>query len=270
MVEIGGNQQEYRLDYMRPETVLDLGNIRSALVRMEDTILFDLIERAQFAQSNKVYEKGAFPNLGHNVSFLEWMLRETECTHSQLRRYQCPDEYPFFQDALVEPVLPALHYPTVLTDLDDEVNVNSIILDYYVKRIVPAAAASPGEQPENYGSCTLSDIQALQALSRRIHFGKFVAESKFQEQKEKMTTLIRARDTEGILGMITKPEVEAQVLERVRVKAENYTLDPHTSLRWSQKTQGKLDPEVVVRIYQNCVIPLTKKVEVDYLLKKDV
>ena len=34
---------------MKPETVLDLANIRQALVRMEDTIVFDLIERSQFS-----------------------------------------------------------------------------------------------------------------------------------------------------------------------------------------------------------------------------
>ena len=45
---------------MKPETVLDLANIRQALVRMEDTIVFDLIERSQFFSSPSVYEKNKY------------------------------------------------------------------------------------------------------------------------------------------------------------------------------------------------------------------
>lgn len=255
------------MDFMKPETALDLNNIRAALIRMEDTILFDLIERAQFYLSSKVYDKGVFESL-NGLSFLDWMLQETEKTHSRLRRYQCPDENPFYPEVMENPVLPSLSYPQILAENHRDTNVNHKIKDFYIKHIVPNIAANKGEQPENYGSCTLSDIQALQALSRRIHFGKFVAESKFHENKEKMIELIKAKDADGILNMISKPEVEKTVLERVRSKAEKYTVDPHTSLRWSHKTQGKANPDVIVDIYENCIIPLTKEVEVDYLLHR--
>lgn len=255
------------MDFMRPESVLDLANIRSALIRMEDTILFDLIERAQFFRSRKVYEAGVFESLDQ-LPFLEWMLRQTERMHSQLRRYECPDENPFYPDALVEPVLPHIPYPDVLARYHREINVNDIILKQYIEEIVPSISANDGEQFENYGSCTLSDVQALQAISRRIHFGKFVAEAKFLENKELVSELIRNKDVEGLTELITKPEVERQVLERVEKKAEQYNLDPQTSLRWSQKTQGKLNPAVVVDIYKHCIIPLTKKVEIEYLLRR--
>lgn len=252
---------------MRPESVLDLSNIRAALIRMEDTILFDLIERAQFHRSARVYDHSAFPSLGQ-FSFLEWMLRETEHMHSELRRYESPDENPFFVDALAPPLLPHIEYPPVLAKYQKDVSVNKDILEHYISNIVPEISAGPGEQPENYGSCTLCDIQVLQAISRRIHFGKFVAESKFRTETERMSELIRAKDRDGILAMITKPEVEKKVLERVREKAENYNLDPQTSLRWSQKTQGKVNPETVVKIYADCIIPFTKEVEVKYLMRR--
>lgn len=255
------------MDFLKPESVLDLDNIRSSLIRMEDTILFDLIERAQFHRSARVYTYGSFDSLG-KYSFLEWMLRETEHMHSELRRYESPDENPFFEDALAEPLLPHLNYPDVLATYQKEINLNSLILKHYIESIVPLISAGPNEQPENYGSCTMCDIQALQALSRRIHFGKFVAESKFRQDEEKMAELIRAKDTEGILSLITKPAVEKQVLKRVREKAESYNLDPHTNLRWSQKTQGKINPESIVEIYENCIIPFTKEVEVQYLLRR--
>lgn len=37
----------------------------------------------------------------------------------------------------------------------------------------------PGDD-DQHGSSVVCDVNALQALSRRVHLGKFVAESKFQ------------------------------------------------------------------------------------------
>jgi chorismate mutase len=63
---------------------LSLERIRSVLTRLEDTIIFGLIERAQFAHNPKIYQKGAFEELnklGSKVSWLEWFLAETEAFH---------------------------------------------------------------------------------------------------------------------------------------------------------------------------------------------
>ena len=61
---------------------LDLEVIRGILTRLEDTIIFALIERAQFAHNPKAYERGAFQELkdiGFEGSWLGWFLKETEC-----------------------------------------------------------------------------------------------------------------------------------------------------------------------------------------------
>lgn len=42
-----------------------------------------------------------------------------------------------------------------------------------------AAIAAPGDDG-NYGSAATIDVLCLQALSKRIHYGKFVAEAKFR------------------------------------------------------------------------------------------
>ena len=63
---------------------LSLDRIRSILNRLEDTIIFDLIERAQFAHNPKAYRRGVFQELkdiGFNGSWLEWFLKETETFH---------------------------------------------------------------------------------------------------------------------------------------------------------------------------------------------
>ena len=42
-------------------STLSLANIRSTLIRLEDTIIFNFIERAQFARNDAVYTSDAIP-----------------------------------------------------------------------------------------------------------------------------------------------------------------------------------------------------------------
>ncbi|CCH44113.1 Chorismate mutase [Wickerhamomyces ciferrii] len=216
------------MDFLKPESVLDLQNIRDALVH--------------------------------------WALVNMEKIHSQIRRYESPDEVPFFPKEILEPLLPSINYPKILTSYSDEVNINDEIKQVYIEHIVPLVSAGEGEQQENLGSCTTCDIDNLQALSRRIHFGKFVAEAKFQNERAKYTKLIQDKDIKGIEDAITNSAVEAKILERLIEKTKAYGTDP--TLKWSQNQQNKLDPEYLAKIYKDWVIPLTKKVEVDYLLRR--
>jgi chorismate mutase len=161
-----------------------------------------------------------------------------------------------------------LKYPKILWDND--VNINAELKHRYVNDILPAACAKFGraerpEAQENYGSAATADVSCLQALSRRIHFGKFVAESKFQSEPERFVALIKAHDTKGIDDAITNAAVEKQVLERLRLKANTYGQDPNFS---GEGGEHKVDVDAVVAMYKDHVIPLTKIVEVDYLMQR--
>jgi hypothetical protein len=77
-------------NYTLSRNPLSLDRIRSILNRLEDTIIFSLIERAQFAHNPKIYERGVFNELKalqFNGSWLEWFLKETEAFHAKARRY---------------------------------------------------------------------------------------------------------------------------------------------------------------------------------------
>lgn len=50
-----------------------------------------------------------------------------------------------------------------------------------------------------------------QALSKRIHYGKFVAEAKFRSQTAKYAELIERQDAEGIMDALTDRVVELKV-----------------------------------------------------------
>lgn len=80
------------------------------------------------------------------------------------------------------------------------INVNDEILRWYTQRIINRLCVKGDD--EQHGSSVLCDINALQAISRRIHFGKFVAESKFQSNVSYYTELIHNNDVIGKLQRV--------------------------------------------------------------------
>jgi len=76
------------LNFMSGEDPLSLERIRSVLTRLEDTIIFSLIERAQFPHNPLIYQRAAFKeltDLGFQGSWLDWFLKETESFHGAFR-----------------------------------------------------------------------------------------------------------------------------------------------------------------------------------------
>ncbi|GAA5856129.1 hypothetical protein JCM8547_002994 [Rhodosporidiobolus lusitaniae] len=260
---------------------LNLDNIRRTLTRLEDTIIFLLIERAAFAHNPRMYTKDGFADVLHRDGFkgswLEWLLKETETSHAKIRRYDSPDEHPFTARFLLpEPILPPLDYPPLLYD-PTRLNVNPQILQFYTESIVPsitkAVTAKLGKENDdgNYGSAGTRDIECLQAISRRIHCGMFVSESKFLESPSSFIPHILNPNPSALEGLITKPAVEAALLVRLAKKARWYgaELGPDGEPLPEQGSNGKrVDTEEVVRLYREYIIPLTKDVEVEYLLHR--
>ncbi|KAG2185748.1 hypothetical protein INT43_002183 [Umbelopsis isabellina] len=228
------------------------------------SILTALIERAQFSVNEIIYHKNALPFNGAtgDRTFLEYFLWETEKIHAKVRRYTSPDEYAF-TSPLPEPILPPLDYPEFL--FPNDVNINDKIMDVYVNHLV--GAICPEGDDKNYGSAATKDIDCLQALSRRIHYGKFIAESKFRSNPEEYTRLAMLNDTEAIDKLLTNKAVEMKLLKRLRRKALTYgqTLDQEEA---NISTLLKVPVDAVVELYERWVIPLTKLVEVEYLLQR--
>lgn len=251
------------------EEILLLDNIRATLQRMEESIVFRLIERSQFAYNARVYEDGAFPELKEKEqwdgSWLTYALKATEAWHAKLGRWLAPDEHPFTpRSQLPEPVLVPNDYPDILHP--HHVHVMDDILAFYTHDIVPKITMGKPANDKQYGSTVVCDVEALSAIARRIYFGMFVSESKFRADPAAFVPHIQARNTEALAALITKPAVEEALLARVRQKAEVYgqnldQTDPHPE-------QRKIRSDDIVRLYQKFIIPLTKKVEVDYLLER--
>ncbi|XP_024197212.1 chorismate mutase 3, chloroplastic isoform X3 [Rosa chinensis] len=171
---------------------LTLDSIRHSLIRQEDDIIFSLLERAQYCYNTDTYDRDAFSMEGFHGSLVEFMLRETEKLHAQVGRYKSPDEHPFFPAHLPEPMLPPLQYPQVLHPCAGSININNKVWNMYFRDLLPRLVKQGDDG--NCGSAAVFDTLCLQALSKRIHYGKFVAEAKFRQSPADYEPAIRAQD----------------------------------------------------------------------------
>ncbi|XP_010265597.1 PREDICTED: chorismate mutase 2 [Nelumbo nucifera] len=244
---------------------LILESVRESLIRQEDTIVFNLIERAKFPLNSPVYDEPCAQIPGCCGSLLEFIVKETESLQAKVGRYESPEENPFFPDALPPPVVTPYNYPQVLHPAAASININKTIWNMYVKELLPLFTVQGDDG--NYGSTASSDVQCLQALSRRIHYGKFVAEVKFRDAPQDYGPAIRAQDRDALMKLLTFESVEEMVKRRVEKKAMVFGQEVNLGDR-GDKGNYKLDPSIVSRLYGEWVMPLTKDVQVEYLLRR--
>ena len=111
-----------------------------------------------------------------------------------------------------------------------------------------------------------------QALSKRIHYGKFVAEAKFRSQRATYAPLIKAGDAEGIMDALTDRAVELKVgLEpgwqyrnsfwHCKDCSSRPSAPVHSSIRprylWLCQTRSKPALPQRQRLLSMCVLPKT-------------
>lgn len=97
----------------------------------------------------------------------------------------------------------------------------------------------------------------------------FVSESKFLSAPRDFIPHIQSDppNRQALAGLITKPAVEARLLVRLGNKARVYGGELDAEGRVVENEQ-KIDVDKVVGLYRDYVIPLTKDVEVEYLVHR--
>lgn len=247
---------------------LTLDAIRNSLIRQEDSIIFSLLERAQYCYNAETYDPDAMSMDGFHGSLVEFMVRETEKLHAQVGRYKSPDEHPFFPVELPEPMLPPLQYPKVLHPGSDLININEQIWSMYFRDLLPRLVKEGDDG--NYGSAAVCDTICLQALSKRIHYGKFVAEAKFQASPDAYEAAIKAQDSQRLMDMLTYQRVEDVVKMRVEMKTKAYGQEVVVNGMEDDDAGPvyKIKPSLVADLYGDWIMPLTKEVQVAYLLRR--
>ncbi|KAL6013498.1 Chorismate mutase 1-like protein [Asimina triloba] len=259
-----GLEKKKRVD---ESEILTLEGIRNSLIRQEESIIFGLLERAQYCYNADAYDDNVFSINGFHGSLVEYMVRETEKLHARVGRYRSPDEHPFFPADLPEPMLPPLQYPQVLHPVADSININEKIWAIYFNDLLPRLVEEGDDG--NCGSTAVCDTLCLQALSKRIHYGKFVAEAKFQDSPKAYEAAIKSQDKAQLMQLLTFETVEATIKERVEMKARTYGQDLNAG---EGKRNGspvyKIKPRLVVDLYGEWIMPLTKEVQIAYLLRR--
>ncbi|XP_073129518.1 chorismate mutase 2 [Henckelia pumila] len=248
----------------RFDELLNLDSLRKSLVRQEDTIIFYLIERAKYPRNLALYQEKFVPQ--SSDSLFHFFLKESEALQAKAGRYTSPEENAFFPDKLPAPLLQTLNSPTpTLHPSGASINVNDKISHFYLKKLLPLIT-SEGDDG-NHVATAASDLDCLQALSRRIHLGKFVAEVKFRDAPEDYTPAIHAKNKEALMELLTSSRVEEAIIKRVAKKATLFGQDVDLQEN-DTNSKYKVNPSVVSRLYEEWVIPLTKFVEVEYLLHR--
>ncbi|XP_068331886.1 chorismate mutase 3, chloroplastic-like [Pyrus communis] len=248
--------------------ILTLDSIRHSLIRQEDSIIFSLLERAQYCYNADTYDHDTFSMEGFRGSLVEFMVRETEKLHAQAGRYKSPDEHPFFPAHLPEPMLPPLQYPQVLHPYADSININNKVWNMYFRDLLPRLVKAGGNG--NCGSDAVCDTLCLQALSKRIHYGKFVAEAKFRQSPAEYEAAIRAQDRNQLMVLLTFETVEAAIKRRVEMKTKRYGQEVKIDEGEDDAANPvyQIKPHLVASLYGDWIIPLTKQVEIEYLLRR--
>ncbi|KAL5230725.1 hypothetical protein ABZP36_029501 [Zizania latifolia] len=252
---------------------LSLDTVRDFLTREEDTIVFSLIERAKYPLNPPAYYVPAyFAGRRHDASFAELFVRESEAVQAKAGRYQSQQEIPFFPFRVPFPLAPPYNFTSELYSAAAFVNVNDEIWSVYFSLLLPLLAKNGDDG--SYAATVASDLVCLQALSRRINYGRYVAEVKFRGDQQNYTTLIRNKDKDALMKLLTSEAQEDAVKRRVQKKAmvfgRNVTLDGPVETGDSNNGRAsfKVDPSLVYKLYGQWVIPLTKQVELQYLLHR--
>lgn len=243
---------------------LDLAFIAAKLEALEETIIAKLIDRAQFLANSVIYEKGMSGFSGDNLhSLFELRLKQQERLDARFGRFCAPEERPFTKE------LPSPQRMVFIPDTGLKIADYSIIsqsdeiLKSYLE-LVPKMCGDGDEHDDGqYGSSVEFDVYSIQAIARRIHFGSlYVAESKFVSDIEGYSRLIKEKDSDGLMEKLTRIEVEKKIISRIREKTSSAQTLVNTMIR------NVINPDVVADFYQTCIIPLTKKGQVAYLLNR--
>ncbi len=242
---------------------IHLSYIAARLEALEETIIYKLLDRAQFAINKNAYLPGHSGFVGNvQDSLFDIRLSAHETMDAHFGRFSVPEERPFTGN---------------LPQSKRKVSIDTSFLsisDFNLVNLCPAIKTAylnllPQLCPQNddaqYGSSVEHDVFAVQSISRRIHFGSFyVAECKFRSDPDEYTSMIRANNRKGLLDKLTRKDVEDQIILRVYEKICSIQKDVNKLVRQT------IDPEIIMTFYKDTVIPLTKEGEILYLMNRQL
>ncbi|XP_039005548.1 chorismate mutase 1, chloroplastic-like [Hibiscus syriacus] len=110
----------------------------------------------------------------------------------------------------------------------------------------------------NCGSTAVCDTMCLQALSKRIHYGKFVSECKFRTSPDAYQAAIREQDRDLLMKLLTFPSVEESIKKRVETKTRTYgqVMQGDDICKNDSDPVYKINPSLVADLYGDWIMPV--------------
>lgn len=240
---------------------IHLSYIAARLEALEETIIYKLLDRAQFAINKNAYLPGHSGFTGNvQDSLFDIRLSTHETMDAQFGRFSVPEERPFNNGLPESKRKVTIDTSFLLISDFNRVNLCNEIKTAYLDLLPKLCQQNDDAQ---YGSSVEHDVFAVQSISRRIHFGAFyVAECKFRTAPAEYTSMIRSNDREALLDKLTRKDVEEQIINRVFEKICSIQRDVNKLVR------QVIDPQSIVTFYRDTIIPLTKEGEILYLMNR--
>lgn len=234
-------------------------DIRNHLIDLEDMIIYALYSRIKYLHNSRIYRIPKSRAQESNGTGKLWsLLDDLEQTYADHGRYSVPEERPFFSINSD----PEKQAPNNFISMDNFniINLGSEIFSEY--KGFARKMCQKGNDGE-YGSAAKLDIDVLQLIAERIHYGSFyVAERKYKDKQEKFDKLIDDYDAEGLMKAITIKYKEREVISRVRKKATD------EMNKYKKRKLPFIKPKLIVDFYKDVIMNLTKIGEVRYLLNR--
>jgi len=193
--------------------------------------------RTVYLQNLKVFEEKV---PGTDLSMIKYGLFKIQDYHAEMGRYEDPTQQPMFF-AKGELAKPKIAWANTSSDvIPIKVDTDQAILDFYIEII--KRICKPGEQKDQYGETTNTDVINILTLYERINgLGRFVAEAKIQEDPNR---LIMYGDK--LRNNLVRKGREDEVYASVREVFKTHNLGNDETADWFTKTMinKTLDVEV--------------------------
>ncbi|KAI9079235.1 hypothetical protein K1719_038840 [Acacia pycnantha] len=174
--------------------------------------------------------------------------------------FSVPEEVPFFPQELPEEwrsatdpaAMPEPENPLVLDPVATAPNFISKLWSLYVLGIL-AHMNLKQHNDGRQGSALTCDASCIQAISKRVHWGKFLAEAKFQSRPDEFKQAVEAQSLEKLNSCLMCQEHRDGAVKRY-VQMANATADKQVAL--------------AANVYIGLVLPFTEVRERDYIVAK--
>ena len=102
----------------------------------------------------------------------------------------------------------------------------------------------------------------------QFFFSPFFCKLDFS-QNQFCLVVVTLQDKDTLMKLLTYPEVEEAIKRRVDMKAKTFGQEVVVNMK-EQRTEPvyKINPRLVADLYSDWIMPLTKEVQVAYLLRK--